>query len=248
MIEAHNITRTFGRTVALRSVSFRVEADQCVLLAGPNGAGKTTLLRILAGFAPPAAGFVRIAGYDMLSEGEEARSSLGYVPESLPMYDDMRVTEYLRYRGLLRNMSRRRLRQRIMELTEQFALVSNRRTMIGALARGQRARVALADALLHEPEVLLLDNPLTALDMEHRAQVINLLAEAVSGRAVIMSSHFPDETAILFNRVMILRAGRLLAEGGQYVSEVPKTKLGEYIRNRLSNPDQGFGGRQEVGG
>lgn len=236
MIEAENISRAFGRLTALHQVSFRIEAGEFVLLAGPNGAGKTTLLRILAGFAPPSAGCARIAGHDLFDEAEAARAQLGYVPENLPMYNDMRVAEYLRFRGRLRRLPRRKLRRRIGELSDQFALASLRRTMIGALARGQRARVALADALLHEPPVLLLDDPLAALDAEQRAAVVDLLRGACSGTAVLLATHVPDEAAGLFTRILLLRTGRLLRDEAREPGAHPPQALSDTLRLWLAAP------------
>lgn len=212
MIEAERVTRTFGRRTALAGVGFRVEPGESVLLAGPNGAGKTTLLRILAGFAPATSGWVRIAGCDVFDESESARAVLGYVPENMPLYEDMRVAEYLRFRGRLRKLPRRLLRRRLQEVSEQFELASVRGELIGALAKGQRARVALADATLHEPRVLLLDEPLAALDAQQRANVLRLLVEIRKSATVLMATHFPDEASGLFSRVLLLRAGQLLRD------------------------------------
>lgn len=210
MIEAENVTRTFGRKTALSDVGFRILPGETVLLAGPNGAGKTTLLRVLSGYAPATSGIVRIAGYDLFEDAEAARSMLGYVPENIPLYQDMRVSEYLRFRGSLRHLARRSLRRRMEALIERFDLGPLRRALIGDLARGQRARVALADALLHEPTVLLLDEPLASLDAEQRQQFLSLLQEVRQHTAVLLATHFPDEGAHLFNRVLLLRQGHLL--------------------------------------
>lgn len=234
MIDAENISRTFGRLTALHQVGFRITAGEFALLAGPNGAGKTTLLRILAGFAPPSAGCVRIAGHDLFDASEAARARIGYVPENLPMYNDMRVAEYLRFRGRLRRMPRRVLRRRIGELSEQFSLAALRRTMIGALAKGQRARVALADALLHEPPVLLLDDPLAALDAEQRAAVVGLLRSACPDTAVLLATHFPDEVASLVTRILLLRAGRLLRDALRDPAAPDPQPLRETLRQWLA--------------
>ena len=234
MIIAENITRTFGHRTALSGVCFHIGIGETVLLAGPNGSGKTTLLRILAGFAPATSGVIRINRHDMFDESEAARASLGYVPENIPLHADMRVTEYLRFRGKLRQLSRKHLRRRTAEVVEQFGLTAFRGEMIGALSKGQRARVALADALLHEPPALLLDDPLASLDAEQRTAFLKLLGGVRSNTAVLLATHFPDEGSDLFSRVLLLRSGHLLRDELHAAPEPDQDLLGRKILRWLA--------------
>jgi ABC-2 type transport system ATP-binding protein len=216
MITVSHITRSFGRTKALDDVSFSVDDGQTALLSGPNGAGKTTLLRILAGYAPANSGQGSVAGRDLFYDDSEElldiRRVIGYVPETLPLYDDMIVGEFLRFRGRLHELYGSVLRRHCDEAIEACGLQEHRARPIGVLSRGLRARVALAAAILHRPEVLLLDDPIASIDATQRRHFLDALRNAASTRTTLFATHTPDDAAGLFNRVLLLSKGRLVLD------------------------------------
>lgn len=216
MISVEHITRTFGRKKALDDVTFSLKKGETVLLTGPNGAGKTTLLRILAGVAPATAGQGSIDGRDLFfddaDESLDIRRLIGYVPETLPLYEDMRVGEYLRFRGRLRDLFGSVLRRHFNEAVEICGLGDHRATLIGNLSRGVRARVALADAILHHPPVLLLDDPIASVDAAQRHRFLDALRNAAESRTTLFATHTPDDAARLFNRALLLSKGHLLLD------------------------------------
>lgn len=216
MIAVENISRSFGRKKALDGVTFRIEAGERVLLSGPNGAGKTTLLRILSGYAPATSGFGTVCGEDIFfddaDDSLDIRRNIGYVPESLPLYDEMRVGEYLRFRGRLRGLFGSILRRHFNDAVETCCLGEHRATVIGRLSRGVRARVALADAILHRPHVLLLDDPLASVDAAQRQAFLTALRNSAEERALLFATHTPDDAARLFSRVLLLDRGRLVLD------------------------------------
>ncbi|MDA0990857.1 MAG: ATP-binding cassette domain-containing protein, partial [Verrucomicrobia bacterium] len=164
MITVKNLTKRFGKNTAIDDISFHVDDGEIVGFLGPNGAGKTTTMRILSTFLPATGGSVTIAGHDVFSDSLAVRQQIGYLPEHAPLYDDMRVLEYLSYRGGLKGMQGRHLRQRIDECIDACGLIEVKRKLIRHLSKGFRQRVGLADALLHEPRLLILDEPTIGLD------------------------------------------------------------------------------------
>ncbi len=216
MIAVENLSRTFGRKKALDGVSFRIGTGERVLLSGPNGAGKTTLLRILSGYAPASSGYGTLCGEDIFfddaDENLDIRRNIGYVPESLPLYDEMRGGEYLRFRGRLRGLFGSILRRHFNDAVEICGLGEHRATVIGRLSRGVRARVALADAILHRPPVLLLDDPLASVDTAQRQTFLAALRNSAEERALLFATHTPDDAARLFTRVLLLDRGRLVLD------------------------------------
>ena len=212
MIETSSLVKWFGPTLAVDRVSFQIEPGQIVGFLGPNGAGKTTTLRILTGYLPPTSGQARVAGHDVLSDSEQARSHLGYMPESTPVYPEMRVTEYLHYRGRLMGMDRRRRRERIDSVCDRCGLSLVKRRVIGHLSKGNRQRVGLAQALLHEPPVLILDEPTAGLDPNQIHEVRKLIAELRGQHTVLLSTHILPEVERTADRVMIIAHGRIVAD------------------------------------
>lgn len=214
MISVQHITRTFGRLKALDDVSFDLKDGDTAYLAGPNGAGKTTLLRILSGYAPASSGQGTIDGLDLFYDDADStndiRRLIGYVPETLPLYEDMRAGEFLRFRGRLRGLFGSELRHRFADAIEICGLGEHRATLIGRLSRGVRARVALADAILHRPRVLLLDDPVAAVDVAQRQHFFDALRQASESRTTLFATHTPDDAAKLFTRVLLLSRGRLV--------------------------------------
>jgi len=212
VIAVDQVSRRFGSRTALESVTFNVAPGESVMLTGRNGSGKSTLFRILAGFLPASSGYVRVAGYDLLNESLELRAAIGYVPENAPLYPDMRTTEYLRFRGRLRHLSGRPLRARIDAVVEACRLIPLRHQLIGTLSQGQRVQVALADALLHEPPLLLLDDPLAVLDCVQRSEFVDMLQQVRGESALLISTNFPDEVLPLCSRLLLLGGGRLIRD------------------------------------
>lgn len=213
MLCVDRLDKRFGKTTALEQVDFRLKKGEIVGLLGANGAGKTTLLRILSGVLPMSGGSVRMAGVDLGEDPLEARRHLGYMPENTPLYEDMRVSEYLRFRARLKGLRGRRLRRRVREAIESCVLTEMRERLIGRLSQGYRRRVAFADAWLHRPDILLLDEPIANLD-PNQLRHMRALIDGLRGRStVLLSSHILPEVASLCERVLILHEGRLVADG-----------------------------------
>lgn len=213
IIEVSNLTKHYAGRPAVLDVSFTVNRGDIVGLLGPNGAGKSTTMRILACYIPASSGTVRVAGLDVFRQADEVRRRIGYMPEHNPLYQDMRVCEYLKFRARLKGLSRKRARERIDIVTEQFGLKEVSRKLIGHLSKGYRQRVGLADALLHEPEVLILDEPTLGLDPHQVRSVRQLIKELAATHTVLISTHILPEAELTCNRVLIMHLGRLLAEG-----------------------------------
>lgn len=213
-VDARNLVRRFGGEDALSGVTFAASSGERIALVGRNGAGKTTLLRVLASVLPPDSGAATVAGFDVFSQSLEVRAAVGYLPEGAPLDPEMDVASYLAFRGRLRGMPRRRLRRRLHEVSEFCDLARLLRRRIGALSAGQRRAVGLADSILHEPAVLLLDDPLSALDPAQAESFRAMLSspDVSEGRLVVFATH--DETLVraAATRILFLERGRLLAD------------------------------------
>ena len=213
LIEAEDLARRFPRCEALAGVSFAVARGDVAALVGPNGSGKTTTLRILACILAPTRGRVRVAGFDAAERSLDARRRLGYLPENPPFYPEMRVAEFLAFRGRLRGLRGPRLAERLRAVTEQCGLGEATRRSLAHLSRGFRQRTALADCLLHEPEVLLLDEPFAGLDPVQDEALRGVL-QGLGGRcAILFTTHALAEAEQLGQRALVLNAGRLAAAG-----------------------------------
>ncbi|MFI5398003.1 MAG: ABC transporter ATP-binding protein [Candidatus Binatia bacterium] len=212
MIEVRNLTKRYGDVVAIRDISFTATTDQILGFLGPNGAGKSTTMRILAGCLAPTAGTARIAGYDIFEESLEARRSLGYLPEQVPLYPEMRVEEYLTFAASLRMSNPQALSKRLGEVVARCGLTEVRRTLIGSLSRGYRQRVGLAQAMLPNPPVLILDEPTVGLDPRQIIEVRELIRELSGDHTVLLSTHILPEVSMLCSRVVIIDHGRIVAE------------------------------------
>ena len=211
LIEVENLTRRFPKCEALGDVSFQIRRGEIAGILGPNGSGKTTTLRILAAYLAPTSGRVRVAGFDTTTHSLDVRRRIGYLPENVPLYPEMRVDEFLSFRGRLRGLRGAKLTARLREVVERCGLGDSSRRVIGTLSRGFRQRAGLADCLLHEPEVLLLDEPLAGLDPAQVRIVRELLQGLGADRCVLFSTHVLSEAEQLCHRVLILNAGRLAA-------------------------------------
>jgi len=213
MIEVRDLTKRYGNRVAIRGVSFTVAQGEIVGLLGPNGAGKSTTMRILAGFLPATYGTARVAGHDVARESLEVRRRIGYMPENNPLYPEMRVVEYLRFRARLKGLRGRRARERVEMVLEQCGLTEVRRRLIGQLSKGYRQRVGLADALVHEPDLIILDEPTIGLD-PHQIRSVRELIKSLAGRhTVLLSTHILPEAEMICHRMLILWDGQVLAAG-----------------------------------
>ncbi len=213
MISAKRLVKWYGPTAAVSDLTFDIEPGQIVGFLGPNGAGKSTTMRILTGYLPPTSGSASIGGHDVLDDSRAARAQIGYLPEGTPLYGEMRVTEYLDYRGRLLKMPRAERRRRIDEVCGRCGLEPVRRRAISNLSRGNKQRVGLAQALLHEPPVLILDEPTAGLDPKQITAVRGLIAELRGRHTVLLSSHILPEVEKTADRVMIIAGGRLVADG-----------------------------------
>lgn len=235
MIEVSDLSKSFGPIRALDRVSFRVEEGEVLGFLGPNGAGKSTTLRILTGFLPGDSGTVRVAGHDVSRESLEVRRKIGYLPEGVPLYPEMRAEEYLRFRARLKGVPRAQRRSTIGRALEQAGAGQVRRRIIGTLSRGYRQRVGLADALLAEPKVLILDEPTVGLDPEQVRQFRQLIHDVGRDRTVILSTHILSEVEIVCSGVVIINKGRVVARDSA-ANLAAKFGTGERVVAEVAGP------------
>ncbi|HUC83555.1 MAG TPA: ATP-binding cassette domain-containing protein [Candidatus Acidoferrales bacterium] len=211
MIEVSNLTKRYAGRTAVDDISFTVARGEIVGLLGPNGAGKSTTMRVLAGFIPANSGTVRVAGFDVFHDSDEARRRIGYMPENNPLYPEMRVREYLKFRARLKGLGWRRSRERVSLVMEQCGLTDVGRRVIGQLSKGYRQRVGLADALVHDPELVILDEPTIGLD-PHQIRAVRTLIKNLAGKhTVLISTHILPEVEMMCGRILIMFNGRVLA-------------------------------------
>ncbi|MEP2776595.1 MAG: ABC transporter ATP-binding protein [Luteolibacter sp.] len=211
MIEVSNLSKRYGRHLAVKDISFSVARGEIVGFLGPNGAGKTTTIRMLTGFLPPSGGSARIADFDIFRQSIEARKRIGYMPENVPLYDDMRVREYLSFRGRIKGLSNSDARRRVSHVIDTCGLDAVKRKMIKTLSKGFRQRVGLADALVHSPELLILDEPTNGLDPIQIRQIRELIKHLALNHTVLISSHILSEVEMIANRVIIIDSGEIKA-------------------------------------
>ncbi len=211
MIEVQNLTHYYGPTRAIHNLNFRVDKGEVVGFLGPNGAGKTTTMRILTGFMPPSQGTAQVAGFDVFYDSLEVRRRVGYMPETVPLYPEMTVRAYLDYMAALRKLPKRR--RAVDRAMEACAITDRANQMIAKLSKGYRQRVGLAQAILHEPEVLILDEPTIGLDPRQVTEVRSLIREIGREHTVILSSHILPEVSQMCSRVLIINKGEIVAEG-----------------------------------
>jgi ABC-2 type transport system ATP-binding protein len=211
MIEVSNLSKRYGRHLAVRDVSFSVAKGEIVGFLGPNGAGKTTTLRMLTGFLPPSGGSASIAGFDIFRQSLQARKAIGYMPENVPLYDDMRVREYLLFRARIKGLSNTDARRRVANVISSCGLEAVRRKMIKTLSKGYRQRVGLADALVHQPELLILDEPTNGLDPLQIRQIRELIKHLALSHTLLISTHILSEVEMIANRVIIIDNGKIKA-------------------------------------
>jgi ABC-2 type transport system ATP-binding protein len=211
MIEVANLTKRYNSRTAVDDISFTVARGEIVGLLGPNGAGKSTTMRMLSGFMPGTSGTVRVAGFDVFHEADEVRRRIGYMPENNPLYLEMRVGEYLKFRARLKGLRWNRSRERVSTVIEQCGLTDVSRRVIGQLSKGYKQRVGLADALVHEPELIILDEPTIGLD-PHQIRSVRQLIKSLAGRhTVLISTHILPEVEMMCGRVLIMFGGHVVA-------------------------------------
>ena len=213
MISVQGLTKSYGATDAVRDLSFSVDRGEVVGFLGPNGAGKSTTMKILSGYLPADAGEVRIAGFDILSQSLKARSRIGYLPENVPLYPEMRVGEYLRYRAALKGVRSRRITEKVEDALELCSISHVRNQLIGTLSKGYRQRVGLADALVNEPDILILDEPTIGLDPGQIREVRELIKGLAKRHTILLSSHILSEVEMTCSRVLIINKGQIVATG-----------------------------------
>lgn len=211
MIEVHDLTKQYAGRVAVDHISFKVEPGEIVGFLGPNGAGKSTTMRILAGYMPPSSGRAAVAGHDVFRASLEVRRSVGYMPEMAPLYTEMRVKEYLFFRAELKGLRGHEMRRHVGEVMDMCAVTEVRRRLIGNLSKGYRQRVALADALLARPPLLILDEPTNGLDPVQIRQVRELLRGLRPAHTILLSTHILQEVEQTCDRVIMLHQGRIRA-------------------------------------
>lgn len=213
MISVSQLTKAYGPVLAVDHISFEVPKGQIVGFLGPNGAGKSTTIRMLACYLPPTSGGATVNGFDIFHQSRQVRETLGYLPENCPLYLEMKVSEYLDYRGRLRKMPRADRRSRVDYVIERCWLEDVRNRVIGHLSKGYRQRVGLADSLLHDPPVLILDEPTVGLDPSQIIQTRKLIRELGGKHTVMISTHILPEVEAVCDRAIIIAGGKIVAQG-----------------------------------
>jgi len=212
MIEVESLTKRYGRATAVDSVSFRVERGEVLGFLGPNGAGKTTTMRILTCYLPPTEGTARVAGYDVFAQPLEVKKRVGYLPETPPLYPDMEVRDYLDFCARIKGVASSERRQKVGDAVEKCRVGDVQKTLIGKLSKGYRQRVGLAQAILHNPDVLILDEPTAGLDPKQIIETRDLIRSLAGSHTVVLSTHILPEVSMTCGRVLIINRGRVVAE------------------------------------
>ena len=212
MIQVKNLTKYYGKRLAVDNISFNVEKGEIVGFLGPNAAGKTTTMRIITGFLAPTSGDIQVAGYDISSHSLEARQHIGYFPESVPLYTDMTVRSYLDFIARLRGLDKNRIKTRLDEVVGICHLEEYIDVIIGKLSKGFRQRVGVAQTIIHEPDVLIMDEPTIGIDPIQVAMTRQLIKELGKDRTIILSTHILPEVSITCDRVIIINEGKIVAE------------------------------------
>jgi ABC-2 type transport system ATP-binding protein len=213
MIEVDRLTKSYGTVAAIRDVSFSVPPGQIVGFLGPNGAGKSTTMRILACFMPASSGAARVAGYDVFRQSMDVRRRIGYLPENVPLYTDMRVAPYLDFVAEVKGVGRAERRRRVAEVMDRCMIADVQNRLIGKLSKGYRQRVGLAQAIVSDPEVLILDEPTIGLDPKQITEIRSLIKSLAGQHTVILSTHILPEVSMVCGAVIIINKGAIVAQG-----------------------------------
>lgn len=235
MIEVHDLTKKYGSVTAVNSISFTAKPGQVTGFLGPNGAGKTTTMRMLTGFLPPTSGKALVAGHDVFDESMEVRKRVGYLPENVPLYRDMSALSYLMYIGEIRGVKNRR--EKALETLERVALLSRANSRIRTLSKGMKQRVGLAQALIHDPEVLILDEPTIGLDPIQVLELRDLVRELGRAHTVLFSTHILSEAEQVCDNVVIINRGQIVAEGSPLELRNTLERGGRVLVRVNVNPD-----------
>jgi len=233
-IKAQDITKVYGKEKALDGVSFSIETGEIVGFLGPNGAGKTTMMKIITGFIPQTSGEVTVNGLSVITNPLEVKKQIGYLPENNPLYDELYVREYLKYvAGLYKTVNKR---ERMEEIIEMTGLHDEQKKKIGQLSKGYKQRVGLAQALIHDPEVLILDEPTSGLDPNQIIEIRNLISRVGKQKTVLLSTHIMQEVEAICDRVIIIKEGRIVADETKgnmlkYIDEEYQTVLVEFDKD-----------------
>jgi len=211
MIKVEGLTKRYARNVAVDNISFEVEKGQIVGFLGPNGAGKTTTMRVLTCFLPPTSGTANVAGFDVIEQAFEVKKHIGYLPETPPLYQEMEVVEYLDFVGSIKGLRSADRTRRVNEVMEKCAVTDVRNKLIGKLSKGFRQRVGLAQAIIHNPDVLVLDEPTAGLDPKQIIETRDLIKKLAGDHTIILSTHILPEVEATCERVVIISKGKLVA-------------------------------------
>ncbi len=241
MIEVANLSKRYGDLAAVRDVSFTAPTGQILGFLGPNGAGKTTTMRIITGFLPASTGTVRVEGFDVFEQSSEVRRRIGYLPENPPLYNDMGVSSYLRFVARLKGMSRGDIGGALERVLEMCGLTAVRDRLLGHLSKGFRQRVGLAQALIHDPPVLVLDEPTIGLDPRQIIEIRSLIKTLGGKRTVVLSTHILPEVAQVCDKVVIINDGRIVLE--DQVANITRTRTLEQVFIDVISHDTADGGR-----
>ena len=235
MIEVRELSKHYGEVTAIEDVTFRAETGQILGFLGPNGAGKTTTMRIVTCYLPPSSGTATIDGFDVLEESMEVRRRIGYLPELPPLYSDMTVEAYLGFVARIKGVPSAVLSSRIDETMEKTGVAHVRRSLIGHLSKGYRQRVGLAQALVHNPSVLILDEPTVGLDPKQIIEIREMIKSLRGDHTIVLSTHILPEVSMTCEKVVIIDKGRIVGEGSPE-SLTEQLKEGELLRARVAGP------------
>ena len=206
------MSKSYGPFPAVIDVSFEVLKGEIVGFLGPNGSGKTTTMRVITGFTPPTEGEVTVGGYDMVSHSLDVRRHIGYLPETVPLYVDMNVTDYLTYMGGIRGMNKSWVKERLPKVIDMVRLGEYRNTLVGRLSKGYRQRTGIAQAILHEPDILILDEPTIGIDPVQVVETRELISDLGREHTMLLSSHILPEVGAICKRVLVINDGRIVAD------------------------------------
>lgn len=248
LIEVEDVSKYFGRVSAVKDISFTVKRGEVVGFLGPNGAGKTTTMRMLTGFFPPTNGRIRVAGFDIVDNALQAKAKIGYMPEQPPLYPEMRVDDYLVFVARIKGVPNKKIKSRLAESKTLCGLTEVGGKLVRQLSKGFRQRVGLAQAIIHEPDVLVLDEPTAGLDPKQILEVRQLIQAIGKERTIILSTHILPEVSMTCERVLIINKGRIVAantpkeltqalQGGERVRVVVKGDIARLQAILKENPD-----------
>jgi len=212
VIEVSNLVKKYGDFTAVQGISFNVAKGEILGLLGPNGAGKSTTMKILSAFMPASSGSVKVAGFDVFDEPFEVKKRVGYLPETPPLYQEMRVRDYIEYVADLKHLEKARRKERVDFVIDRCGLKENERRIIGTMSKGFKQRVGIAQALVHDPEVVILDEPTVGLDPVQIVEIRNLIKDLAGNHTVILSTHILPEVVMTCDKVVLINHGKVMVD------------------------------------